>query len=279
MSAVRSLGHRAPMLAAVVAIACASPGCGPSTPVLSVEGGRLHARAPDGSLLPAAALVGLELTVVDMSEHAVRLRIEEEAEPLGMLAAYEVSRLDEATGRWVPHCERDPSGHRVAIALPGRWRDGGAGPFVEDPHDFTLACTGGSNGKCARMGYAPGARTADGESLTPYFEACVRMMRADYCGDGRSHTEPGVPVEHGDRAGRRGHTHAQRMGFEAVWGRDGAICVRRPRDHARLSLEQLVARCPRLADAVGERCHEDVLATRPDAFFTNRSPEPGLAPS
>lgn len=262
------------MLAAVVAITCAFPGCGPSTPILSVEHGRLHAQAPDGSPLPAAALVGMELTLVDSSERSVRLRIDAEAEPVGAHAAYEVSRLDDASGRWVPHCEPDPEGLRVALALAGRWRDAGAGPFVEDPRDFTLACTSGTNGKCARMGYAPAAHTADGESLTPYFEACVRMLRADYCGDGRPHTEPGVPLELRDRGGRHGHAHALRMGFEAVWGRDGAICVRRPRDRARVSLGQLAARCPRLTDAVGERCREDALATREDALFTNRSPEP-----
>lgn len=265
------------MLATAVVVACVLPGRNPSTPVLSAEQGRLHARDPDGSPLPAAALVGMELTLVDSNDHAVRLRIDAEVEPVGAYAAYAVSRLDDASGRWVPHCERDLDGRDVALALPGRWRDAGAGPFVEDPHDFTLACTGGSNGKCARMGYAPGARTADGESLTPYFEACVRMLRADYCGDGHPHTEPGVPVELRDRAGRHGHAHALRMGFEAVWGRHGAICVRRPRDYARASTGQLAARCPRLADALGERCREDVLATREDALFTNRSPEP--APS
>jgi len=259
---------------AVLAIAGACLGCGSAAPVLSVEGGRLQGRTPEGSLLPAAALVGLELTILDAFDHAVRLRIEEELAPHGLLVAYGVSRLDETTAGWVPYCEPDRAGRRLAFALPGRWRDGGAGTFVEDPFDFTLTCSGGSNGKCAGMGYTPGTRTPEGESLTPWFEACVRMLRADYCGDGRSYTEPGVPVEHGDRAGRRGHRHPHRMAFEAVWGRHGAICVRRPRDRARISLPQLAARCPRLADATGERCHEDALATHPDALLANRSPEP-----
>lgn len=278
MDAVRSLGHRICMLAIPWAIACVSPVRSPQTPVLSAEGGRLHGRDADGSLLPSAALVGLELEVRDESDRAHRLRIEAEAEPHGMLAAYEVSRHDAATGRWMPYCMPDADGRpRTAVALPGRWRDGGAGAFVEDPHDFTLTCTGGANHKCARLGYVPGNHTTDGESLTPWFEACVRMMRADYCGDGRSHTTAGVPVEVADRAGRRGHAHARPMGFEAIWGRAGAICVRRPRDAA-LSLSELASRCPRLAHALGDDCREGTLASRPDALFENRSPEPHAEP-
>lgn len=270
MSAVRRLRRCLSRAATTVTIACAGLGCAP--PVLSVEGGRLHAHDPYGSSLPPAALVGLELEVLDAADQPVHLRIDAEAPSLGALAAYEVSRLDPATGRWEPYCAPDSQGRRVAIALSGRWRNGGAGPFVQDPYDFTLTCTGGSNGKCARMGYAPGARTRDGESLTPYFEACVRMLRADYCGDGSTHTRPGVAVEHDDRHGRGARAHApDGMAFEAVWGPQGAICVRRPRDRALVSLGQLAARCPRLSNAVGERCREDLLAHRPDALLANRS--------
>jgi hypothetical protein len=262
------------VLAVAVAITAPLLGCTPAEPMISVEGGRLQARRLDGSPLPPAALVGLELSIRDHLDRTTRVRIDDEAAPYGALAAYEVSWLDEASGGWLPLCERGLDGRRVAVALPGRWRDAGAGSFVEDPHDFTLTCTGGSNGKCARMGYAPGTRTRDGESLTPYFEACVRMMRADYCGDGRSHTRTGVPVELGDRDGRRTRHPGPGMAFEAVWGRQGAICVRRPRDPARTTLPQLAERCPRLAPAMGEHCREDALATRPDALLTNHSPAP-----
>jgi hypothetical protein len=266
------LGHCIPVVAAgLVAMAGASLGCTPTIPVISVEDGRLQARRWDGSPLPPSALVGLELTILDSLGHALRVRVDAEAAPHGAQATYEVSQLDEVSGGWMPMC---PDDRRGAIALPGRWRDAGAGPFVEDPYDFTLTCPGGTNGKCASMGYVPGARTRDGEDLTPYFEACVRMLRADYCGDGRSHTEAGVAVEHVDRAGRRGHAHARRLGFEAVWGRRGAVCVRRHRDHARATLPGLAERCPRLSQALGERCREEVLGSDPDALFANRSPEP-----
>jgi hypothetical protein len=104
------------------------------------------------------------------------------------------------------------------------------------------------------------------------------MMRADYCGDGRSFTTPGVPVELHDRAGRRSRAHARPTSFEAVWGRQGAICVRRPRDPGRVSSSRLAEQCPRLAEAVGERCHEGALAARPDALLASRSAVPDARP-
>lgn len=249
--------------------------CAPAAPVVAVEGGRLTARTWDGSLLPDAELVGLELTLPGAHARELHVRIDAQWPSLGPLGAYAVSRLDEATGRWVPYCEPGRDGRRIAVALAGHWEDDGAGPFVEDPHDFTLTCTAGSNGKCARLGYVPGLRTAHGESLTPYFEACVRMMRADYCGDGRSFTEPGVAVELQDRAGRSTRAHGDEpLAFEAVWGPRGAICVHHPRHAERLSLRGIGERCPRLAAALGERCQQDVLQRDPDARFVSRSRGP-----
>jgi hypothetical protein len=260
------------------------PSCGPAAPVLAVHGGRLERLGPDGAPLEPAALEGTELTIRNHLDRSTRVRIDgERPDPAGLLTMYAVSRLDEATGQWVEMCEPGPDGLRLAIPLPGRWRQSDAAPgdhedrppalaFVEDPRDFTLTCTAGSSGKCARLGYLPGWTTTGGESLTPYFVACVRMMRADYCGDGYSYTTPGVDLDHRDRAGRRSRSHTRGMSFEAVWGARGAICVRRPRDRSRVSLTQIAERCPRLAYAVGARCHDDLIATRPDALFVNRSP-------
>lgn len=253
-------------------------GCESAAPPGSVvvRDGRLQPVDADGRSLEPSSIVGTELTVLDPYEQATRVRIEaivpDPLLPRGPLTLYDTSRWDQATQQWVPYCEVGPDGTALALALAGRWRDGGVS-FVEDPADFTLTCTAGASGKCARMGFIPGRRVAGNESLTPYFEACVRMMRADYCGDGRSHTDAGVPVELLDRAGQQPTWYDERLSFEAAWGRDGAVCVHRPRTTA-TTLEELVDRCPRLRDTLADDCREDSLLARPDVLLVNRSLTP-----
>jgi len=235
--------------------------------------GRLVPLDAEGEVLDPSRLVGAELTVLDPYDQATRVRVDAVARdapvPAGPLAFYEVSRWDEPAERWVPYCERGPDGLALAMALPGRWHDEGK-TFVPDARDFTLTCTGGANGKCARLGFVPGLDTVGGEPLTPYFEACVRMMRADYCGDGRSYTEAGVPVDLIDRAGQQPVWTDDALDFEAVWSAGGAVCVHRVRNPA-ITLDVLVDACPRLADAVGDDCLEGDLLSEPEARLVNRS--------
>src|SRR6202162_534078 len=40
-------------------------------------------------------------------------------------------------------------------------------------------------GKCVRYGYHPWEQAPDGRPMRDYYDACVRMVRADYCGDVR----------------------------------------------------------------------------------------------
>ena len=60
--------------------------------------------------------------------------------------------------------------------------------------------------------------------------------------------------------------------FEAAWGRDGAICVARPRIADIVSLEQLAERYPRLKPHLGPAtCSEDSAMRDPAALLFNRS--------
>ena len=52
--------------------------------------------------------------------------------------------------------------------------------------------------------------------------ACVRMLRADYCGDGVSHTVNGTPINIYDNAGLQADTESWLIDGE--WGPDGARC-------------------------------------------------------
>ena len=88
---------------------------------------------------------------------------------------------------------------------PGRLSAGGperpAGILSSsDGSTFELVCISGAQGKCARFGYAPWRQAPDGRPMIDWYNACVRLLRGDYCGDGRPFTRDGTPVDIYDRS-------------------------------------------------------------------------------
>ena len=96
------------------------------------------------------------------------------------------------TGEWENPCPPGPNGRRAGFPYPGSWS---AGDHVASDDEFSITCTAGTVGKCILMGYVPWERHESGRSLRDYHQRCVRMLRADYCGDGVSHTRNGTLVE------------------------------------------------------------------------------------
>jgi hypothetical protein len=139
---------------------------------------------------------------------------------------YRVSYQSPADGQWYPIC-RDASGQPAdAIAVAGYWdyrqgMPGVGGGKYEDPRVFTFACEGAAIAKCIRFGYKPWA-SAGGVSLAAHHQACTRLIRADYCGDGTSHTVNGQWVNLYDAVGVQQDTET--WGMEAEWGTGGALC-------------------------------------------------------
>lgn len=115
-----------------------------------------------------------------------------------------------------------------SIPVGGYWNyeqgvDGG-GSKIESTVLFTFACTQiGAIGKCVEAGYEPWEVSTDGTPLAIEHEACVRLLRADYCGDGTPHTVDGTWVNVYDLAGVQDDTEA--WPAEAEWDQDGARCV------------------------------------------------------
>jgi len=167
---------------------------------------------------------------------------------------YSLSEQDAASGEWRDLCEPDPDGRRLGFPLAGGFT--GDGRHIEMSGRFLITCTGGAEGKCVRFGYKPWRRGPDGVSLAPYYQTCVRLVRADYCGDGIGHTRNGTPIDLFDTIGIQSDEVAPGMTFEAAWGPDGAVCVRRTRLKAVLDPAALVQQCPHLAGNVGETCDE-----------------------
>lgn len=106
------------------------------------------------------------------------------------------------------------SGDNLAIAIPGAWNyRTGSRESPVDPTLVTFACLDAAIAKCIEpVGYRPWAlhpaMPTDGSggnlasvSLEPYHEACVRAMRADYCGNSFSLTRNGTLINIYDTIG------------------------------------------------------------------------------
>lgn len=244
-----------------VAWAALPPGGAGRLTAVEVVGTAFRVATADGRVLQGRALRGatlwLELTP-GAAPQPVRLDqiVPDPADRFGDLLLYRMRRLDPATGRAEELCDPDATGARWAFPLAGRWD--AEGRRISE-HGLTLACAAeGAIGKCVRWGYRPWARSGD-VSLAPYHQACVRMVRADYCG-GHGTTRDGMSIDLFDRLGINrpepggGPAH---LSFEAAWGPEGALCVAHPRVPAKISWPVLTANCPRLTGRLGpEKCLE-----------------------
>lgn len=139
---------------------------------------------------------------------------------------------------------RSPEGR--ALALAGVWDETGA--HHDEPQRFTFACDAGALAKCVDRGYQPWA-TRDGQSLAGLHQACTRMLRADYCGNGQSHTRDNHIIDLYDSLGinTRTRTHSagwspERASVEAQWGADGAVLLARTRHGEPLA--SILEECP-----------------------------------
>jgi hypothetical protein len=62
------------------------------------------------------------------------------------------------------------------------------------------------------------------------FLACIRMARADYCGDGITHTFTGTEIRVSTPANPTLKTECtDGKCFEASWSKDGAVCIQHVR--------------------------------------------------
>jgi hypothetical protein len=167
-----------------------------------------------------------------------------------------------------------------AMAVKGVWDQSGARREV--PGKFTFACETGAIAKCIDWGYKPW-EVKEGRSLEELHQACTRMARADYCGNGRSHTREDTPIDMYDGLKvltRTTETSAawqpERASFEASWTPEGAACVARTRDGQ--ALEAIQAECPERFEAStadlgeGDRCVVSRKGARAEtALLRNRS--------
>ena len=241
---------------------------------MEVDGTPLQVHVADGRTLGPEELIGAALEVADEAGRPLTVRIDavipDLRDPDGEVLLYRMMALG-ADGAWRELCGPDPQGERWAFPLAGRWTSSGQ-HLRAIPGVFNVTCSSGAIGKCVRFGYKPWKRLPDGTALWDYHQACVRMMRADYCGDGQSFTRDGTLIDLYDRLAIQKDEPTPSMRFEAGWGKDGATCTARVRIPEKVTLEELARRCPgRLAGRVGAVCTEEE-ARRPSAtLLLNKS--------
>lgn len=251
---------------------------GATVKALRLEGGRLVASPAASSSLVGTVLQG---TASDGSPVEVAICGAEPAHEDPELVWYRIEAWNPVAQEWENPCL---PGERVldprVLAVRGVWDTSGAHRDVRGK--LTLACENGAIIKCIRWGYKPWA-SRDGKPLADLHQACTRMARADYCGDGRSHTREATIIDMYDTLGVLARTTAAsaawdpaRASFEAAWAPDGATCVARTRDGR--ELKSLLEECPgRFRTAAvelgeGDRCMvQRVGMDARKALLSNRS--------
>ena len=112
-----------------------------------------------------------------------------------------------------------------------------------EPGIFELACTAARSASASGSAIRPWA-FAQGPELRDVYNACIRMVRADYCGDGNATTRRAGRSTSTTTSASRSPRTDPAMEFEAGWTAEGAACVRHTRVKENITLEALVAACP-----------------------------------
>jgi hypothetical protein len=218
-------------------------------------------------------LPGVRIAFGDGSGRQRQIRIDAVARDskdlTGEIVLYALSEQDPATGEWRNACLPDPDGRRLGFPLAGAFS--GEGRYDPSPGRLLITCTSGAEGKCIRFGYKPWGHAPDGTSLADAYTACVRLVRADYAGDGKGTTRNGQPIDIYDSFGIQAPANNPAYQFEAGFTADGAVCVRHVRVKQNATLEGIEASNPRLAGRIGDMCDE-ASARDAGAILFVRSP-------
>jgi len=243
-----------------------------------LSGGALTATGSDGQTRTGAALAGATLAASLSDGTPITLRIDGATSVAADAQVYTVSYRAPGSSAFAPLCGVEDGGTPVAaLPLSGAWDESEGTPtggaHVDDPSVFTFACAGYALAKCAAIGYAPWRTVTECRApgdchalpLAPYHEACTRLLRADYCGDGTSTTRDGTVVDIWDTVGLQAD-EAATWPLEAEWTASGASCVLRTRWATLEDDDQGVAayiqqRCP-------ERWHTPGCGGASSTFFT-----------
>lgn len=225
----------------------------------AVRGTQLIVTKADGTEARLSELIGAIVVGVGPKGSSEQFKIaaieKDSNDPDGDVFLYTFLYQDHQTGEWKNACLPDAKGISKGFPIAGSWDS--HGNHIQSK-SFTISCTGGAFAKCVRFGYKPWGTSKGGVKLLDYYQACVRMVRADYCGNGQGHTRDGTLIDIFDRLGILREEKDLNLEFEAAWAPDGAVCVAKTRISS-WTLDQILMECPeRLKGLIGDPKHCNV---------------------
>jgi hypothetical protein len=197
---------------------------------VDVRGTALEGLLADGTPVSGEDFIGAEFDARLADGSSVRLRIDNirrDPDP-GQedMFLYSISGAL-SNGKRASICRAADGSPVEATVVAGRWDLDTGAKVSSSPKEASFACIGiGAIAKCVIMGYKPW-RSVGGVSLEDRHQACTRMVRADYCGDGTPHTVNGTLIDVYDGIGVQ--SPDTDWPVDAEWGTNGALCVNNPR--------------------------------------------------
>lgn len=175
----------------------------------------------------------------------LRLSSSDNAATYGRYAAHFLP--DTAGAQWQPYCwhwysdgtnTAQPLAEALIPIAGAKWAANGS--RIDDSAAISFGCVNDAIGACVDWGYAPwdSATTWSGfppkatlVSLKDSHQACTRMKRADFCGNGTGNTSDfntstsATVIQVWDSFNVHSMTPQTRDTMEAYWNTDGATCV------------------------------------------------------
>jgi hypothetical protein len=149
---------------------------------------------------------------------------------------YRVSAAVNGSKQRHPICFDEQGQATDLVFLAGMSWDFQTGNRTDNAKTFTLACKDGVLQKCAHLGYRPWATASQCQGsgkrkrctqlpLKDHHQACTRMLRADYCGNGKSWTLDGTLLDIFDYLQPPIQLREENWQIEARWVPTGAMCL------------------------------------------------------
>lgn len=231
---------------------------------LFIEQGVLSIETNEGKIFSKKEVKGAEFVLPP----DVKIRVDDVMEKTSAsgnpLFFYQLSVFDAATQLWNSYCDKDPQGQQLALFYYGH---ADAENGYQAAQKISITCSSGVIAKCITWGYSPYADHAKAAAL---FNTCLRMARADYCGNGKGYTKNGMSINIYDNYGIQVSDNDKELAFEAAWNENGAMCVHHSRVQENIDIEGLIKACPEKFSAAntGESCSQQRY---PDALIYNDS--------